>query len=110
MFTVLLSFISFLARLANVRTKFLTLNDELCMVRPSLIDLNPVKLKYYPFMKSLDKCTGICILLSQKDLNIKAFNMIINKNEAKAMTKHISCDCKFKFNSTICNSNQKLNK
>ena len=33
--------------------------------------------------------------------------MITNKNEAKAMIKHISCDCKYKFNSTICNSNQK---
>ena len=35
--------------------------------------------------------------------------MITNKNEAKAMTEHISCDCKCKFNSTICNSNQKWN-
>ena len=25
------------------------------------------------------------------------------------MTEHISCDCKCKFNSTICNSNQKRN-
>ena len=25
------------------------------------------------------------------------------------MTKHISCDCKWKFNSTTCNSNQKWN-
>ena len=35
--------------------------------------------------------------------------MITNKNEAKAMTKHISCDCKVKFISTTCNSNQILN-
>ena len=27
-----------------------------------------------------------------------------------AMTGHISCDCKCKFNSTICNSNYKWNK
>ena len=33
--------------------------------------------------------------------------MITNKNEVKAMAKHISCDCKCKFNSTKCNSNQK---
>ena len=26
--------------------------------------------------------------------------MIANKNDAKTMTKHISCDCKCKFNST----------
>ena len=38
---------------------------------------------------------------------VKVFNMITNKNEAKTMTKLISCDCKCKFNSTTCNSNQK---
>ena len=32
-----------------------------------------------------------------------------NKNEAKPMKKHISCDCKCKFNSTKHNSNQKWN-
>ena len=36
-------------------------------------------------------------------------NMKTNKNEAKAMTEHISCECKCKFNSTICTSNQKWN-
>ena len=35
--------------------------------------------------------------------------MITNKTEAKKMAKHISCDCKCKFNSTTCYSNQKLN-
>ena len=35
--------------------------------------------------------------------------MITNKNEAKTITKHMSCDCKCKFNNTTCNSNQKWN-
>ena len=35
--------------------------------------------------------------------------MITNKDEAKAMTEQISCDCKCRFNSTICNSNRKWN-
>ena len=64
------------------------------MARPTLIDLNPAELKYYPFMISLNKCTGICNVFSPKtcvpketkDINIKAFNMITNKNEAKAVT------------------------
>ena len=76
-----------------------------------------VELKYYPFMISLDKCTGscnvlcpkICVPKETKDVNVKALNMIIKKNEAKAIKKHISCDCKCKFNSTTCNSNQKWN-
>ena len=110
---------SSLARVTKVsdRTKYLSLNDELCMISPTLIDLNPVELKYYPFMISLDKCSGSCNVLSPKkcvpketkDINVKVFNMITNKNEAKEMTKHISCDCKCKFNSTPCNLNQKWN-
>ena len=36
-------------------------------------------------------------------------SMKAKKSEAKAITKDISCDCKCKFNSIICNSNQKQN-
>ena len=72
------------------------------MVRPTLTNFNLVELKYCPFKISLNKCSGscdvlspkICVLKEKKDINAKAFNMIINKNEAKAMTEHISCDCK----------------
>ena len=35
--------------------------------------------------------------------------MIVSKNEAKALVKHISCDCKYKFKSGTCNSNQNWN-
>ena len=42
----------------------------------------------------------------KKDINVKLFNMI---NEAKTITKHISCDFKCKLNSTAYNSNQKWN-
>ena len=57
MFIVLLSFSE---SLACDLTKCLSLNDEPCMVRPILIDLNPIELQYYPFMISLDKCSGCC--------------------------------------------------
>ena len=75
------------------------------MVRPTLIDLNLVELKYYPFIISLDKCNGSCNVLSPKihvpketkNINGKVFNIITNKNEAKRMAKHISYDCKCKF-------------
>ena len=69
------------------------------MNHPStLIKMNPVELKYYPYMISLDKWSGSCNFLSpkicvpkeKKDINFKAFNRITNKNEGKTMTKHIS--------------------
>ena len=114
MFSLLFVLLSFSSSLA---TKYLFLNDELCMVRPTLVDLNSVELKHYPFIISLNKCTGSCNVLSPKicvpkkakNINVKGFNMITNKNEAKVMTEHISFDCKCKFSKTICNWNQKWN-
>ena len=107
-FIVLLSFSSSFA------TKYVSLNDDPCMVRPTLIGLSPVKLKYYLFIISLDKCNGscnvlppkICVLKKKQKTNVKPFNMITNKNKAKTMGKHILIDCKCKLNSATCNSNQ----
>ena len=64
------------------------------MVRPTLIDRNPNELKYYPFMTSLNKCTGSCDILSSKicvpketkNIYVIAFNSIAIKDESKAMT------------------------
>ena len=39
-------------------TKSMSLNNEPCMTRLTLIDLKPVKFHYFPFMNSLDKCDG----------------------------------------------------
>ena len=55
--------------------------------------MNPVELKYYPFKISLDKYSEsycvlspkICVPKETKDMNVKAFNTITNKNEAKTM-------------------------
>ena len=36
--------------------------------------------------------------------------MVTRMIESKTLTKHISCDCKCKFDGRKCNSNQKWNK
>ena len=49
------------------------------MVRPTLINMNPVELECYPFAISLNKCSGSCNALSPKicvpketkDINVK---------------------------------------
>ena len=53
-------FIVLLSLSDSLATKCLFLNDEPCRVRPAIIDMNPVELKYYPLMISLNKCTGSC--------------------------------------------------
>ena len=67
-FIVLLSFSKSLARVAKFpdRTKCVSLNFETGMSRTTLIDLNPVELKYFLFMISLDKSGGSCNVLSPK--------------------------------------------
>ena len=47
-------------------TKWLFLNAELCMVRSTLIGINPAEITYYPLMTSLHRCTGSCNYLSLK--------------------------------------------
>ena len=49
-----MSFVSSLA------TKCMSLNDEPCMSRLTIIELNYVELKYYRFINSLDKCSRRC--------------------------------------------------
>ena len=95
-------------------TKCVSLNNEPSIFRSTYFDLNPVELKYYSFMIGLDKCcescnvssSKICVRKKTKDINVKLFNMIKDKNETKTITIHVSCDCKCKFNSTTFNLNQ----
>ena len=99
---VLLNFSGYLT------TKCVLLNDGQCMVRPTLIDLNLVEFNYYSFMVSLDKCSGSCN--SGNDFSAKIFVPSKSKDiKVKVLIKHISCDCKCKFNSTTGDSNQKWN-
>ena len=45
-------------------TKCISFNNQLCMTRAMVIDLNPNKhnqrLCHYPLMASLDRCNGSC--------------------------------------------------
>ena len=104
---VLLSFSGSLA------TKCLFLIDQPCMVRFIRNDLNPVEIKYYPFVISLDKCTGRCNVLTPKicvqkdrnDIHVKGLNIITNKNGGKTMRKNI---CKFSSKTSNLNPNEIL--
>ena len=61
------------------------------MIGPTFINLDPVELKYYQFMISLNKCNGscnvllpkICVPKKTKYINVKVFHMITNKRKLK---------------------------
>ena len=47
-----------------------------------------------------------CVPSKIENLNLSVFNMITGINESKALTKHMSCQCKCKFDGKKCNSDQ----
>ena len=88
-FIVLLSFSRTLA------TKW-SLNNETCMTRATLIDLNPVELNYYSFMISLTNCNGrfnvvddlttkACVPGKAKGISVKVFDTTTGLYDAKKM-------------------------
>ena len=38
-----------------------------------------------------------CVPNKIEDLNLSVFNTITGINESKTLTKHISCECKYRF-------------
>ena len=96
------------------------MNNQSCTVRPTLIDLNPDKLLYYPFIVNLDRCDGscntvedllgtICVPNKIQDINLKVFNMSKGTNEPRRVIKHTSSKCIREFDSRKCNSKQNWN-
>ena len=53
-----------------------------------------------------DLSNKVCFPSKTEDLNLSVFSMITGMNELKTLTKHISCECKCKFDGRKCNANQ----
>ena len=66
---MIFSFIVLLSSLVHAtdQTKCLFL-DDYTMVIPTLTDMNPVELKYYSFMISLNNVTEVVMSYSRKDI------------------------------------------
>ena len=72
---------------------------------------------YDPFSVKLDRCfegcntlldlsNQVCIPDKTDDVNLSIFNLITGIDELKTLAKHISCECKCKFDRKKCNSDQ----
>ena len=98
-------------------------SNQKCEIHPTLnLDPNEYSWKFHscPFSVKLNKCVGscntlndlsnrVCIPNKKEDLNLSLFRMITGINESKTSTKHLSCEFKYKFDGTKCNSNRLWN-
>ena len=99
----------------------MSLSNQKFLIQSTVIYLNPneysQEFHYYPFAVRSDRCFGSCNSLNDlsnkacipnktEDLNLSMINMITGVKESKTLTKHISCECKCRFDGRKCNSNQ----
>ena len=91
------------------------------MIQPNFINLHPneysQELHNCTFEFKLDRCVGscntlndlsnkVCVSNKTEELNLSMLTMITGINESMILTKHLSCECKSKFDWIKCNSNQ----
>ena len=95
----MLSFSGSLAR------KCVSLNNQPCMSRPTLIDFDSNENNQgpypYPFMVSLDRYDRICNTIDDASARMCVLNKTedVNLNESKAFIKHVSNNFRCKFDS-----------
>ena len=109
---------------ASNYTKYVSLRNQKCEIQSTHINLHlneySQEFHYNLFVVKLDRCAGSCNTLNDlsnkayvpsktENLYLSVFAMIPGINESKTQIKHMSCECKCKFNGRKCNSNQRLN-
>ena len=87
-------FITLLSFGGSFISKFISLNNEPCTIRPTSIDSNPDELLqglcHYAFIVSLDTCIGkswficswICVPSKTGDIHETVFNIVTRFNES----------------------------
>ena len=105
-------------------TKCVLLSNLKCMILTTLVHLHPnefcQEFHHYPFAVKLDRCVGKCNNLydlsnkagvpnKTEDLNLGMFNMVTEINQLKTLTKHISCECKYRFDERKCYGGRMIN-
>ena len=105
---------------ASNHTKCVSLSNQKFEIQPTFINLHPKKYSqefhYYPFTVKLAKCVEsntlndlsnkVCDPNKTEDVNLNIFNMTTGTDESETLKKHISCECKCRFDGRNCNSDQ----
>ena len=94
-----------------------SVNNQKCMARPKIIDVNKNETIFYPLSIRINKCSDSCNNINDpmaklcvpdivKNMNIKVFNMLARINETRKITRHETCKCICRFTSAVCNNKQ----
>ena len=99
---------------------FISLNNQICQVRPQIVKSNGDDLAFFPFSIKTSKCSGSCNNInnpyeklrasdSVKNFNVKVFNLMSRTNETRHTEWHETCKCKCRLDGSVCNNKQRWN-
>ena len=118
---IFISTLMFCGSLLNVNSlKCVSLKNQESKVRPEIVNINSNDPIFYPFSIKINKCSGscnnitnpyakICVPDTEKNLNVKVFNLISLTNETRHIKWYESCKCICRLDRIICNSKQRWN-
>ena len=98
----------------------ISMNNQVCKVRPEIVNVNTNEPVFYPFSIKTSKCSGscnnindpyakICVPDVVKDLNVKVFNPMSTTNKTRHKKWHGKCKCKCRLDASVCNNKQGWN-
>ena len=98
----------------------ISMNNQVCKVRPEIINVNSNEPVFYPFSIKTSKCSGSCNNINDpyakmcvpdvvKNLNVKVFNLMSRTNETRHIKWHETCKCKCRLDASVCNNKQRWN-
>ena len=101
--------------------KYVSMNNQECIVRPEIININSNEPSFYPYSVKISKSSGSCNNINDpssklcvpdvaKNTNVKVFNLISRTNEARYIKLHETCKCKCRLDAGVCNNKQRWNK
>ena len=101
-------------------TKCVSLNNQPCKARPTIVNIYSHKTLFYQFTVSVNKCVGSCNTFDDpyarafvpnkvKIMNVTVFNLVSGVNETRCLVQHEPCECKCVLNERVCNSKQNWN-
>ena len=98
-----------------------SMNNQACIVRPEIVNINSNNPIFYPFSVKINKCSGNCNNINDpyariwvpdiiRNLTVKIFNLMTITNETRSIKCHETCKCICRLNKIICNNKQRWNK
>ena len=98
----------------------ISMNNQVCKVRPEIIAVNNNEPVFYPFSIKRSKCSSscnnindpyakICVSDAVKNLNVKVFNPVSRTNETRHIKWHETCKCECRLDASVFNNKQRWN-